>query len=673
MNRNDVMVEFDVSSTEITTSGITDIPAGNQNHILAKFNFWNNWDGMNKSALFVRGGAQFLEPLEDDMCHIPDFLMQSEGPIGVSVVAGDLRTTNSTTINVTESDYSAFNHPSTVYVQTPEGSIPKIKYDGAFMFYAEDRWQTLDSSGVDVDIIKEQSITWVEVVDNEMVFKTINGTERQRVTIPVGGEDISTPNVIWLNVNAVNSEQNGTFANPYINMQDAWDAAQFGDLIIGFTGVQQGDVHLSNKQNITMWLFATTGQYRTIVEGNFTIDRDCARLGFNNIQINGDFTSDGSLIYPDNFAVRGHMQLGRTAMSTAELLEAYPWAKDEKICPPRLIAPSGRIVSTEEQLGGYTRIDQGFYNTVEMGGGIVAEMIDCRSETDGRWKVTDNATGLITNYENMMLEHEGNSVAVVRSGADSGWLPVGDNVAIRSTSDTGLLWIDGANLMLGDGTYASIQKTGNCPCVFGLNQYNPANSVLNGPVYKTAVQGDQVEIGGIRLPEILSDINGKIGNGSNFVLKLSKTGLNIVINNSMNYNILSALSLTDAVNIFGRDITDYSMSGGVLKTPKPKGDPMIAYDISVRLSGTIAGGTSATTAREVSIRLRRADDTTLEALPLIKVGPNPLENRAVVFNTFSIGEDDPYIVDGLKIVVANNSDQQMTITGIEIVIIGSDS
>lgn len=161
--------------------------------------------------------------------------------------------------------------------------------------------------------------------------------------------------------------------------------------------------------------------------------------------------------------------------------------------------------------------------------------------------------------------------------------------------------------------------------------------------------------------------------GGNFILKLTKSGLNTVINNSMTQNLLSLLSITDVSDIYGRSVGEYSLSNGLLKLPLPKGDALVLYDMSVRVAGTIAGGTSATTARELSVRLTRSDNTVVETLPLIKVGPNPLQNRAVIFNSYTKQNTDPFIVNGLKFLIVNNSDQQATITGIEILICGSDS
>ena len=52
---------------------------------------------------------------------------------------------------------------------------------------------------------------------------------------------------------------------------------------------------------------------------------------------------------------------------------------------------------------------------------------------------------------------------------------------------------------------------------------------------------------------------------------------------------------------------------------------------------------------------------------------DPLENRAVVFNIYTKESTDSFITNGLKLMMVNNSDQQVTITGIEIVLCGSDS
>ena len=163
--------------------------------------------------------------------------------------------------------------------------------------------------------------------------------------------------------------------------------------------------------------------------------------------------------------------------------------------------------------------------------------------------------------------------------------------------------------------------------------------------------------------------SGGVDSGDYFALKLKKTGLNIDIDNNQSYDLLSLISLTDLVADIGRPTSDYTLTGGgILKLPLPRGTGLVTYDIELRISGTIGGGVSPTTAREISIRMMRPDGVSmLSALPLVKVGGNPLEHRSVIFNTYTNTATDPFIVDGLRFRAYNFSGSTMNITGIEVV------
>lgn len=158
------------------------------------------------------------------------------------------------------------------------------------------------------------------------------------------------------------------------------------------------------------------------------------------------------------------------------------------------------------------------------------------------------------------------------------------------------------------------------------------------------------------------------------LLRVTKTGLNETISTGTQKDLLSLVSLTgtsdNVVTVANIEATDFNLTFGALKLPNytTKGytSTYCDYSINVILTGTIAGNVN--TAREFSIELQRADNTLLERKAVIKVNDTTLTSRGTVFDTYTLGADDPFIENGLRLVLNNNSGQQITLNGISVII-----
>lgn len=163
------------------------------------------------------------------------------------------------------------------------------------------------------------------------------------------------------------------------------------------------------------------------------------------------------------------------------------------------------------------------------------------------------------------------------------------------------------------------------------------------------------------------------------LLKIETTGLNTTVNNGATQNLLDLVSLTgsgtNVVTVANILATNYNLTGGILKLPylptvnNKYTNAYCDYTIDVRLTGTIAGG--ANTAREFAIELQRgADNSLVERKAIVKVNGTDLASRGIAFNTYTNTSSDPFIAGGLKLILNNNSGQNITITGITILVKG---
>ena len=158
------------------------------------------------------------------------------------------------------------------------------------------------------------------------------------------------------------------------------------------------------------------------------------------------------------------------------------------------------------------------------------------------------------------------------------------------------------------------------------------------------------------------------------LLRVTKTGLNETISTGTQKDLLSLVSLTgtsdNVVTVANIEETDFNLTSGALKLPNytTKGytSTYCDYSINVRLTGTIAGDVN--TSREFSVELQRADNTLIERKAVIKVNDTTITSCGTMFDTYTLGADDPFIENGLRLVLNNTSGQEITLTGLIILI-----
>lgn len=206
----------------------------------------------------------------------------------------------------------------------------------------------------------------------------------------------------------------------------------------------------------------------------------------------------------------------------------------------------------------------------------------------------------------------------------------------------------------------------------------------NNPIKLLKVETDNKSVGGDGTPEspltllkVVTDNDTITGTGTEddplkmgsipssiFALKISDTFTQSVDNNA-SYNILTTVDLATDVTMEANVLkSEYSLTGGILKLPSSNAYTDVS--IEVRLSGSFGGGES--TSREFNIQLQRSDDTVVATAAVLKVSGNDLTKRSANFQTFTNGLDDPFITNGLKLVVNNTSGQTLNITGCDILI-----
>jgi hypothetical protein len=93
---------FDITNQKLERRDKNFIVADSKNYLYARFNFTDDWDNKNKTAVFKNDTNIFNVILENNRCLIPHEVIK-KGWFNVSVFAGDLITANSVVISVAES------------------------------------------------------------------------------------------------------------------------------------------------------------------------------------------------------------------------------------------------------------------------------------------------------------------------------------------------------------------------------------------------------------------------------------------------------------------------------------------------------------------------------------------------------------------------------------------
>lgn len=87
--------------------------------------------------------------------------------------------------------------------------------------------------------------------------------------------------------------------------------------------------------------------------------------------------------------------------------------------------------------------------------------------------------------------------------------------------------------------------------------------------------------------------------------------------------------------------------------------------VTIRMTGTIGGPSG--TAREWRVQMRRLDATTIiSSVADFKITGATIINRDVLLTSFTMGEDDPFHIDGILVGILNNSPQPITMTSLSI-------
>lgn len=203
---------------------------------------------------------------------------------------------------------------------------------------------------------------------------------------------------------------------------------------------------------------------------------------------------------------------------------------------------------------------------------------------------------------------------------------------------------------------------------------------LNDNAPNTAGGLVQIDASG-KLPAIDGSqlTNLPITDSINTLLKVDVTGLNTTISTGATQNLLDLISLTSSstniITTANIDVSNYNLTGGILKLPylptvnNKYTNAYCDYSMDVRITGTIGG--SVNTAREFNIELQRASDNSIvETHNVTKTNTNDLTGKGVVFSTYTNTSSDPFITNGLKLVLNNTSGQTVTITGVTLLVKG---
>ena len=147
-----IFIEFNVEKFFIKNVSKTPIPCSNKNYIFAHFKFSQEWDNVEKTAVFTKDDIVCHIPIVDNKCAIPNELMLIAGIIEVSVFGGDRITTGNTILKVVESGFHDESEPpvpldpTSVWVKSPDGSVSLVReVDGVFQYFTGDEWKNIIS------------------------------------------------------------------------------------------------------------------------------------------------------------------------------------------------------------------------------------------------------------------------------------------------------------------------------------------------------------------------------------------------------------------------------------------------------------------------------------------------------------------------------------------------
>jgi len=182
-----IFIEFNVEKFFIKNVSKTPIPCSNKNYIFAHFKFSQEWDNVEKTAVFTKDDIVCHIPIVDNKCAIPNELMLIAGIIEVSVFGGDRITTGNTILKVVESGFHDESEPpvpldpTSVWVKSPDGSVSLVReVDGVFQYFDGNEWKNIISGdGFDMEVI-QSSVS--EAVENHNISEESHPDIRNAIT-----------------------------------------------------------------------------------------------------------------------------------------------------------------------------------------------------------------------------------------------------------------------------------------------------------------------------------------------------------------------------------------------------------------------------------------------------------------------------------------------------------
>jgi len=230
-----IFIEFNVEKFFIKNVSKTPIPCSNKNYIFAHFKFSQEWDNVEKTAVFTKDDIVCHIPIVDNKCAIPNELMLIAGIIEVSVFGGDRITTGNTILKVVESGFHDESEPpvpldpTSVWVKSPDGSVSLVReVDGVFQYFDGDEWKNIISGdGFDMEVLQAAVSEAVQAHNtsasvHEDIRESISGLETRITNISTGGGVISgdTPYTNYISGLSLSKETDVSFK---IKAGGCWD------------------------------------------------------------------------------------------------------------------------------------------------------------------------------------------------------------------------------------------------------------------------------------------------------------------------------------------------------------------------------------------------------------------------------------------------------------------
>lgn len=297
-------------------------------------------------------------------------------------------------------------------------------------------------------------------LENESQTRSQNDQALSNAIDEVANRTVGTPRLLIVNNASISEKEDGGLTTPYHSIQKAIDESDFGNLILIIPGEYDESITINNKENLTIATVGVTGQYRVKIDGNLIITGTSKRIGISNLEIDGNYTCDttGGLIYADNVAVNG---------------------------------------TTEFTGGGYHRYDFCFFTNIIHDGSGIFDIRDSQIENSGRITFTGRSANSVLSLIDVtnvcIITHTGGILYVA---GNTTFVPnsILDSAGLYSTCSAvnGMIRFDGGTFLQIDGTYAIINKTGDCVYTLSTVVYEPSTSHLVGTRIDGGLHSDQI-------------------------------------------------------------------------------------------------------------------------------------------------------------------------------------